>query len=104
MTTKTKKPTISEIAYIIRTQSNSHYFDLKTLKFFKQTLASFKVKVSPKGNVYVYAPMYSPSGFAGYSFTRFAHVEGWKDKTYMAPIGGVDKNKLEDILGYISRN
>ena len=52
-----KAPTIAEIKY--RTMENvPHFFDRGTLKFFGQTMRSFKVRVSPQGNVYIYAPSY----------------------------------------------
>lgn len=35
-----------------------YFFDFATLKGFGQTLESFKVVESPKGNIYIYAPSY----------------------------------------------
>jgi hypothetical protein len=58
--------TISEIKS--RTINKAPYFfDSKTLKFFGQRMGSFKVKKSPAGRVFIYAPIKdsydTPMGF-----------------------------------------
>lgn len=82
-----QKPTIAEIK--ARTSKESPYFFSRdTLKFFGQTMRSFSVKVSPKGNVYIVAPSYWPDHdypykprLMGYTLRRFTgddleHVSG----------------------------
>lgn len=55
-TTKQKSLTIYDIK--ARTQETSPYFfNPKTLKFFGQTMRSFKVKKQPDGRYYISAPM-----------------------------------------------
>lgn len=109
MKTFTKKPTIYEIAYIIKNESYSHYFDRKTLKFFRQTLKSFTVKLSPMGNVYVYGDIYSPHGYAGRSFAQFVHVDGDMNNTQMKNIPGIagvygNEAKMDFFLKYVEQN
>jgi len=57
--------TIYEIKERTREKS-PYFFDKKTLKFFGQTMKSFKVRTSPAGNIYIYAPL-----LVGYTFRQF---------------------------------
>ena len=50
-----KRFTISDIKYYTE-ETAPHFFSRKTLKFFGQTMASFKV-VHDEGRVYIYAPI-----------------------------------------------
>lgn len=55
---RVKKPTISEIKR--NTEKNAPYFfDRKSMKFFGQTMSSFKVHVAKNGKIYIGAPSYS---------------------------------------------
>ena len=105
-----KKPSIYDIAYKIKTESYSHYFDRKTLKFFRQTLKDFKTIMSPKGNIYVYAPCYRPhhakegqSVQCGWSFAQYVYVEGWKDKTSMRNVSP-KPDSLDGFFAYVEEN
>lgn len=94
------KPTIYDIKAATQAES-PFYFDLKTLKFFGQTLKSFTVAKSPKGNIYIYAPSYSSNRdgsrrFMGYSFRQFLGND--------LKIVNCDDSKLNNILNYIENN
>ncbi|KKN62624.1 hypothetical protein LCGC14_0510350 [marine sediment metagenome] len=75
-----RKPTISEIKQATRVKS-PHFFDRDTLRFFGQTMSSFKVAVSPWGNIFIYARSYDRDRnmmrdrgvkqFMGYTFRQF---------------------------------
>jgi len=68
-----------------RTKENCPYFfSPKTMEFFGQTMKSFKVRTSPAGNIYIFAP----SKFGGYTYRQFAdgdlkhvHMPGVKTLT-----------------------
>ena len=51
-----KTPTIYEIKRLTQ-KENSYYFTPATMIFFNQRLSDFKVKISPKGNIFIYAPI-----------------------------------------------
>jgi len=51
---KERLPTISEIKRAT-VKTAPYFFSRDTLRFFGQTMSSFKVKRSPKGNIYIYA-------------------------------------------------
>ncbi len=59
--------TIYEIKEKTR-EKEPYFFDKKTLKFFDQTMKSFKVRTSPAGNIYIFAPR----KFGGFTFRQFA--------------------------------
>lgn len=52
-----KKPTIQEIVETTK-ETSPYFFDEPTLRGFGQTLESFNVAESPKGNIFIYAPSY----------------------------------------------
>jgi len=77
--------TIYEIKEKTREKS-PYFFDKKTLKFFGQTMKSFKVSTSPAGNIYIFAPR----KFGGFTFRQFEdgdlkhiHIEGKWDLTLL---------------------
>lgn len=67
-------PTIYEIKAATEAKA-PHYFTRKTLKFFGQTMRSFKVKKSPAGRVFIVADCYTTDNgkrrFMGLSFREF---------------------------------
>lgn len=62
--------TVQEIKATVESQG-SYFFSRDTLKFFGQTTRSFKVKTSPEGRVFVYAPSYDGQRLMGYTFREF---------------------------------
>lgn len=64
-----KTPTIYDIKYLITNES--HYFDRKSMRFFGQTLKDFKVKKSPQGRIFIFAPMRNNGRPCGYSLREF---------------------------------
>ncbi len=74
-----------------------YFFDKPTLKFFGQTLGSFKVKESPRGNVYIFAKMFSPSGFCGFTFRRFTG----DDLVLVPEFQKVAAKTSRDVLAFI---
>ena len=95
-----RKPTISEIKRATQRKS-PHFFDKDSLRFFGQTMGSFKVAQSPKGNIYIYAKGYDTDRgvrwFMGYTFRQFKdgdlkHVSGFGPKT------------MTDIQAFVARH
>ncbi len=86
--------TITEIKY--KTLEKCPYFFTRdTLRFFGQTMRSFKIKTSPAGNIYIYAPSYWGARLMGYTFRQF------KDNDLLL----LDCDKSEsDIIEYIKNN
>ena len=75
------------------------FFSHKTMEFFGQTMKSFKVRTSPAGNIYIFAPLSHDGRHAGYTFRQFAdndlkhiHIEGKWNET------------LTDIKQYIKEH
>ena len=75
--------TIYEIKEKTR-EKEPYFFNHKTMEFFGQTMKSFKVRTSPAGNIYIFAPR----KFGGYTFRQFAdgdlkhvHMPGVKTLT-----------------------
>ena len=72
-----KTPTLTQIAQA--TQANKPYFFArKTLRFFGQTRAAFKVKRSAQGRIFIFAPIYRRLDggkriLAGYTFREFVN-------------------------------
>lgn len=70
-----KTPTIYDIKYDIQAKS-SHFFDIKTMKFFGQTMKDFSVRQSATGRIFIYAPIYDKHNFGieklmGYTFREY---------------------------------
>ena len=66
-------PTISEIkAKTLKT--NPYFFSRDTMRFFGQRMSSFRVRRSPKGNIFIYAPGQKSAG-AGYTFRQYKNGE-----------------------------
>mgnify|MGYP003675656028 CR=1 FL=1 len=102
---KMKKPTIAEIKRTTKKDSPS-YFDAKTMKGFKQTMKSFKVHKSRKGNFFIYSKGYSYDSrdgkwnFMGYSIRRYV-PNGMKSKlTYVSTPYGELKTDA-DVKKYL---
>ncbi len=70
---KTPLPTIQEIKD--KTDRTSpHFFDDGTLKWFGQTMRSFKVRQSPQGRIFIYARMtdrHENNAYRGFTFREF---------------------------------
>ena len=102
---KMKKPTIAEIKRTTKKDSPS-YFDAKTMKMFKQTMKSFKVHKSRKGNFFIYSKGYSYDrrdgkwDFMGYSIRRYV-PDGMNSKlTYVSTPYGELKTDA-DVKKYL---
>ena len=67
-----KTPTIYDIKYDTSGRS-PYFFSTRTLKFFGQTLKSFKVRQSPEGRVFIYAAMRDRFNgrFMGFTFREY---------------------------------
>lgn len=61
-----KKPTISQIKIAV-SETQPHFFDAKTLKFFGQTMKSFTVTRLDDGNYLISAPIYYDGRICGYT-------------------------------------
>ena len=48
-------------------ETSPYYFTTKALKFFGQTMRSFKLKKQPDGRIHIKAPIYYDRHFHGYS-------------------------------------
>jgi len=96
-------PTIAEIKQATLDKS-PHFFDRATLKFFGQTMRAFKVKRSPGGRVFIFAPNYDRSGerdrFMGYTLREFigGDLIVPHDEDGTIPL----HSTLAEVLGYIS--
>lgn len=89
-----KTPTISDIKYMTSV-TNPHFFDRGSMKFFGQTMRNFRVRTSPKGNIFIFAKgkyntytfrQYVPSKKVGHS--QLLNVPG-------------NQNTLRDIETFI---
>lgn len=60
-----------------------YFFSRDTLRFFGQTMRSFKVRESPGGRAFIYSPSYYRGKLTGYTFREF------KDND-LIPIPGLD--------------
>jgi hypothetical protein len=63
-------PTIADIR-VATSETEPHYFTRSALKFFGQHMSDFKVRKSPTGRIYIYAPMRVDNKIVGYSFREF---------------------------------
>jgi len=95
-----RKPTISEIKQATQRKS-PYFFSRDTLKFFGQTMGSFKVAQSPRGNIYIYAKGYDTDRgvrrFMGYTFRQFKDGD-------LKHVSGFSPNTLSDIQNFVSRH
>lgn len=89
------KPTISKIKS--RTLKKAPYFFSKnTMNFFGQRMSDYKVKRSPKGKIFIYAPTYDAMGTKmPYTFMEFKNDDLIAQK-------GIYESESE-ILKYISK-
>lgn len=88
--------TISEIKEATRGKS-PYFFTKNSMRFFNQRMSNFKVKTSPKGNIYIYAPSYWDNRLMGYTFREYKDGD-------LHLITGINKDSLDDILDYIKEN
>lgn len=70
MTNKASTPTISDIRVAI-SETESYFFTRSTLNFFGQRMSDFRVRRSPAGRVYIYAPMRRDNKVCGYTFREY---------------------------------
>ena len=91
-----KTPTIYDIKYDTQEKS-PYFFSRDTLKFFGQTMKSFKVVQSPTGRIFIYAPSYWDGRLMGYTFREYV------DHNLLLPdrIDLFKKDDLNSILDYI---
>ena len=52
-------------------EKSPHFFDTDTLRWFGQTMNSFRVKKSPAGRIFIYAPSRQHREFMGFTFREF---------------------------------
>lgn len=98
---KQKKLTIYDIKYLI-SGSDSHFFDRSTMKGFEQTLKDFKVRYSPTGRIFLYAPIKLHGKVIGYTFREFTPQDN-KLHTILVFSSNIHQ-KFYDIQSYISLN
>jgi hypothetical protein len=83
---------------------SSHFFDRKTMRFFGQHMSDFKVKTSPTGRIFIFAPMYTGmgGGFCSYTMREFIPYVG-NIRPHLALVSclEVDKDKRDSITAYI---
>jgi hypothetical protein len=98
-------PTIQEIEEATLAKS-PYFFSAKTLKFFGQTMRSFKVCKSPQGKVFIYAKMVARSMniFRGYSFWEFTGDDLHTPKDEPDIIGMGPYAGLQALLKYIKEH
>ena len=89
-------PTISEIESAVIAKS-PYYFSDSTLEFFEQTKKDFKVKKSPKGKTFIYAPCRYKGQVIGYSFREFTG-----DRLLVPEM--TLRRTLQNVLNYIENN
>jgi hypothetical protein len=94
--TTMKNPTIYDIKYDVEnSKENCYFFSRDTLKFFGQTMKSFKVVQSPTGRIFIYAKMYDHNHtFMGYTFREY------KEKDLIS-VRNDDDDTLHDVLSFI---
>ena len=89
-------PTISEIKESTKEKS-PHFFSQDTMRFFGQTMGSFKVEVSPQGGIFIYAESFDTDRGVkrsmGYTFRQFKDGD-------LKSIPESHKT-LEEVKGYI---
>ncbi len=96
-----RKPTISEIKRITMKKS-PYFFSRDTMKFFNQKMSDYKVERSPKGRIFIYAPMFDydyrtgKKRKMGYTFREFKNKD-------LKSVKGRYEN-LYDINEYIQKN
>jgi len=93
-----KTPTIVEIKQATR-KNAPHFFDRATLKFFGQTMHSFKVIRSPGGRVFVFAPRYDDVRLMGYTFREYVEGDLLMPRNDNGTLA--DDDTLEQVLDYI---
>ena len=95
-------PSIYDIKYNT-IEKSPYFFSVKTMKFFNQTLRSFKVKKSPSGRIFIYAPMADNTGaHMGYTFREY--VDNNLKMVYNTDGSMFNHNSLTDIINYIQEN
>ena len=98
--------TIKEIAEAVKI-NGSHYFDKETLEFFGQRLNSFKVKESPKGQIFIFAPSYwyvkNGSGLTEHQLMAYS-VAIFDPKINKLHLTGEHFNTLQEVKQYIKKN
>jgi hypothetical protein len=94
MTVRSKTPTIADIKWMVG--PSSHFFDRATMKFFGQTMRDFRVRKSPKGNIFIF----SVSGKGGHAFRQYipSKIVG---KAQLRLVGELTQPRLADIEAYI---
>lgn len=76
-------------------RTNPYFFSRGTLKFFGQTKRSFKVRKSPAGRIFIYAPSYWDGKLMGYTFREY------KDGDLLTT---PHVTSVQEIIDHVSRN
>ena len=91
-----RTPSISDIKSAT-SRTAPFFFSRDTLKFFGQSMSSFRVKKSPKGNIFIFAKIVDGLGKqVGYTFMQFKNGDLLSIR---AP-----HNTQNDVLRYIARH
>ena len=64
-------PTIYEIQDATK-YTSPYFFSKQTLRFFGQTMGAFKVKASPSGKIFLYAPIVVDGKTISYTLREFS--------------------------------
>jgi hypothetical protein len=83
-----------------------HFFDRETLKFFGQTMKSFKVQKSPADRIFIYAPSYQcirgKTRLMGYTFREVVGNDLVMPRWSTGDM--VKHDTLSDVLHFIENN
>jgi hypothetical protein len=90
-----KTPTIYDIKHDVQ-DNEPYFFDRKSMRVFGQTMKDFKVRRSPAGRIFIYAPMFLNGKPLGVYTVR-----EYKDRR-LVYVHGLDT--LADITEYIQVN
>lgn len=86
-------PSIYEIKQNTHATS-PYFFSPKTLKFFGQTMKSFRVEKSPSGRIFIWASSRWDGQLMGYTFREYVDYN-------LKQISEVDSKDLNAIMEYI---
>lgn len=104
-----RTPTIAQIKQATRVAS-PHFFDRATLRFFGQTMRAFKVRRSPGGRVFIFAPRQGedryydpPVHLAGYTFREYVNNDLVLPRNDDGTLADTN-NTLAEVLRYIEEH
>jgi len=76
-------------------RTNPYFFSRGTLRFFGQTMQSFKVRKSPSGRIFLYASSYWDGKLMGYTLREY------KDGNLLAT---PDVKSIQEINDHIAKS